>query len=238
MTAVADIQSMFTTVTITAIAVVFGGTILHFLFARPKSDDLFGKDRSLGGLDLIRLIIFPFTLLFVGQKLAPAGVLRKLVFLLGLFCFVILVITGFVPRLFLDRAIYGYWLMVHATVAPVFSVCVACLAVMWGHNCRLDKNYCPWLNTIFRRQPKSTTSPEKYELCRKVCFWLIICLSLPVILSAVVAMFPLFGTHWQELLGQIHRYCTLALALLVIIYLHLSVMAEMWKVSISNNQHV
>ncbi len=218
---------MFRTVAITGFMAAIAAMALHFVISRPKFDDVFGKDRSLRILDPLRLLIFFVTLLFVEQKWSLVGALRKLVFLLAMLCFIVLAVTGFVPRVVFDEAIGGWWLFIHAIAAGVFTACLAILAVLWADKNRLDKNYWPWLNWILHRQPKSIAPPEKYELKLKICFWVIMVLSLPVILSAVLSMFPLFGTHWQEILLQLHRYSTLLLSLFAIAYLFLAAMREM-----------
>jgi cytochrome b subunit of formate dehydrogenase len=141
----------------------------------------------------------------------------------------VLVITGFVPMIFLGKSITGVWLMVHATAAPVFAACVAILAVLWADNNRLDKNYWPWLNKILQRQPKSTSAPRKHELGLKISFWIIMVFSLPVILTAILSMFRIFGTDGQVVLLQLHRYSTLLLSLFAIIYLYLAALNEMEK---------
>lgn len=220
---------MFRTVAITGFVAMFAAILLHFVISRPKLDDMFGKDRSMRILDPLRFVVFLITLLFVEQKWNLIGVVRKLVFLLAMLCFAILFITGFVPRVILGRAISGYWLMIHATAAPVFAACMAVLAVLWADKNRLDKNYWPLLNRILQRQPKSTTAPEKHELKLKICFWVVLTLSPVVILSAVLSMFPLFGTHGQDVLLDIHRYSTLLLSLFAIVYLYLAVLTEMGK---------
>lgn len=219
--------SMFRTAAVAGFAAAVAAILLHFVVSKPKFDDVFGKDRGLRVLDPLRLVIFFVTLLFVEQKWSLIGVLRKLVFLLSILCFLILVVTGFVPRVVFGTVISGWWLMIHATAAPVFAACVAILAVLWADRNRLDKNYWPLLNRMLKRQPQSTAAPEKHELNLRICFWVILTMSLPVILSAVVSMFPLFGTHGQEVLLQIHRYCTLLLSLFAIIYLYLAALIEM-----------
>jgi hypothetical protein len=219
--------SMFRMVAVAGFAATVAAILLHFVVSKPKFDDVFGKDRTLGILDPVRLVIFFVTLLFVEQKWSFVGALRKLVFLLAILCFVILAVTGFIPRVVFGVAISGWWLMIHATAAPIFAACVAILAVLWADRNRLDKNYWPLLNRILGRQPKSVIAPEKHELKLRVCFWIILALSLPVILTAVVSMFPLFGTHGQEVLLQIHRYCTLLLSLFAITYLYLAALTEM-----------
>ncbi|MGA2069907.1 MAG: cytochrome b/b6 domain-containing protein [Sedimentisphaerales bacterium] len=219
---------MFRSIAITGFIAVIAGTILHFAVSKPKFDDVFGKDRSLRILDPLRLVVFLKTLLFVEQKWSLVGVLRKLVFLLAILCFVVLVVTGFVPNIFLEKSITGWWLMIHATFAPIFAACLAALAVLWADKNRLDKNYWPWwLNRALLRQPGSTTPAEKYELGLKISFWTILVLSLPMILSAVLGTFALFGTDGQRVLLQIHRYSTLLLSLFAIIYLELAALTEM-----------
>ena len=219
--------SMFRMVAVAGFAAAVAAILLHFVVSKPKFDDVFGKDRSLRILDPVRLVIFFVTLLFVEQKWSLLGVLRKLVFLLAILCFVVLALTGFIPRVVFGVALSSWWLMIHATAAPVFAGCVAVLAVLWADRNRLDKNYWPLLNRILGRNPKSTVAPEKHELKLRICFWVILTMSLPVILSAVVSMFPLFGTHGQEALLQIHRYSTLLLSLFAIVYLYLAALTEM-----------
>ncbi len=220
---------MFRTVSIIGFIAALIAIVVHFLLCRPGADRLFGKDRSMHFLDPVRYLVFLFTLLFVEQKWNIIGVLRKLIFLLALLCFVVLVITSFVPVIILKKSISGYWLMLHATASPVFSACLAILAVIWADKMQLDKNYWPWLNTIIRRLPRSPEPPHAHELKAKICFWCIIFLALPVILSAVLSMFPLFGTGGQELLLVLHRYSTLLLALFSIVFLYLMALGEMIK---------
>lgn len=223
--------SMFRTAAGAGFAAVVAAILLHFVVSKPKFDEVFGKDRGLRILDPLRLVIFFVTLLFVEQKWSLFGVLRKLVFLLAILCFVVLALTGFIPRVVFGVALSGWWLMIHATAAPIFAACVAILAVLWADRNRLDKNYWPWLNRALLRQPKSTLPPEKFELGLKISFWAILTMSLPVILSAVVSMFPIFGTHGQEALLQIHRYSTLLLSLFAIIYLYLAALTEMNRIA-------
>lgn len=222
---------MFRTVAITGFIAVFAGIILHFAVSKPKFDDVFGKDRGLRILDPLRLVVFFMTLLFVEQKWSLVGVLRKLVFLVAMFCFAVLVVTGFMPMIFLGKLITSWWLMIHATFAPIFAACIAALAVLWAEKNRLDKNYWPWLNRALQRQPKSTTPPEKYELALKISFWAILVLSLPMILSAILGTFPLLCTYWEGVLLQVHRYNTLLLSLFAIIYLYLAALTEMKETS-------
>ncbi len=220
---------MFRIISIISFAIVFLGIVIHFIVFRPKADELFGADLRLRILDPLRVLVFLLTLLFIPQKLKLVGVLRKLVYLLALLCFVVLLVTGFFPRLFLGKGVTGYWLIIHVTFAPVFTVCMAVLAVMWADNCRLDKKYWPWLQKILQREIADKTVPGKHELTQKICYWLIVLLVLPLTLSIILGMFPLFGTHWLELLIQLHRYTAILLTLVVIIHTYLMVITEAKK---------
>jgi len=176
----------------------------------------------------LRKIIQLFTLLLIEQKLSPVGVLRKLVYLLAMLCFVVLALTGFYPTIVLGEHISGYLVMIHATFAPIFAVCLAILAVMWARKCRFTGSDWPWFQRIVQRVTlvKSTGEQERAEnsaLGQKITFWLIIFLALPLALSIVLSMYPFFGTHWQELLLGIHRYTALLFFLVAIVHIYILV---------------
>jgi cytochrome b subunit of formate dehydrogenase len=217
---------MFRTVSIACFITAFVGIVIHWIIFRPKADELFGADRRLHILDPLRVLFFFLTLLLIPQKLSLVGVLRKLVYLLAMLCFVVLFVTGFFSKLIFGETISGYWLMLHATFAPVFAICVAILSVMWAHNCRLNKKYWPWLQKIIQREVTNMAVPEKHELAQKLSFWLIVVLSVPLILSIMLSMFLLFGTYWQQLLADTHRYIAIVFALAVVIHTYLMVLIQ------------
>jgi cytochrome b subunit of formate dehydrogenase len=173
----------------------------------------------------LRKLIQLFTLLLIEQKLSPVGILRKLVYLLALLCFVVLAITGFYPTVVLGKHISGYLIMVHATFAPIFAICLAVLAVMWARNSCFTGSDWPWFQRFVQRVTlvKGTGEQERPQssLGLKISFWLIVFLALPLALSIVLSMFPFFGTHWQELLLGIHRYTALLFSLAAIVHIYL-----------------
>lgn len=161
------------------------------------------------------------------------SVIRTLVYLVAMLSFSVLLVTGFLPRLLLGRAIWGYLTMLHAIFSPVFVCCVAILAVMWAENSILDKNYLPWLNRLLARQPKNTAAPCKYEFAQKISFWLILILVLPLTISILLMMFPIFGPHGQEVLLQIHRYIALAVVFFGLLHTYLTILTYAVKKPIS-----
>jgi len=208
-------------VSIIAFLVVFGGICVHCIASA------IAKGYQWRPIDILKTMVHLFTLFFCEQKLRWVGVLRKLIYLLALLCFVVLVITGFYPVLVRGEHLGGFLLMLHATFAPVFAACLAVLAVMWADNCQFDKNYWPWLQRVLGREAVNKAGVKKYELLQKICFWLIVLLALPVILSIVLGMFPLFGTDGQKFLLNLHRYSTLPLALAAIVHIYLIIRTQM-----------
>jgi len=212
---------MFRTISIVAFVIAFCGIGINCLISpcrRCWSQPL-------------RKLVELFSLLFVEQKLSLASVLRKLVYLLALLCFVVLGVTGFYNRLVLNQPISGYLMMVHATFAPIFAICLAVLAIMWARNCRFSYSDWPWLSRLIQRVMLVKISDEAPSpaggLGQKVTFWLVIFLALPLILSIVSSMFPLAGTHWQEILLAVHRYTAVAFAVAAIIHTYLMIRSQM-----------
>ncbi len=181
--------------------------------------------------EVLRKLISLLMLLFVEQRLNPVRVLRKLVYLLALLCFVVLAITGFFPLVAFGKHISGYLVMVHATFAPVLAVCLAVLAVIWSPHCHFTRGDCPWFDRLIHRATLARgADKDAYSkssgLGQKITFWLIVILALPLMLSIVLSMFPLFGTHGQELLLNMHRYTALVFALVVIAHTYLMVRSQ------------
>jgi len=157
------------------------------------------------------------------QKHSLVEIFRMLVYLLALFSFVVLALTSFYPVLILGEHISGYLLMLHATFAPVFAVCLAVLAVLWAGSCRFTAGDWPWFERIVNRitlaKSGERATPRKNSgLGQKITFWLVIFLALPLALSIVLSMFHIFGTHWQELLLVLHRYTAYVFTVVVIVH--------------------
>jgi len=143
-------------------------------------------------------------------------------------CGAVLAVTGFYPVFVLGKHISGYPMMLHATCAPVFAACMAALAVMWAGRCCFEDEDCPVTKRLVGWLTGNKNSEQKVKckisgVRQKVFFWLLIVLALPLILSIVVSMFPLLGTHWQELLLGVHRYVAVAFVVCGIIHAFLLV---------------
>ena len=151
--------------------------------------------------------------------LSTLAKLRRLACLLAAGSLVMLFVTGFVGRLLFGEQITGYTLMLHVGLAPVFIVCTGFILVAWGYQCRLNEDDWQGLTSLMRLE--KTDSGDTADLGWKLTFWLAMFLVVPVSLSMVLGMYPLFGTHGQELLMGLHQYTSLALTLVVMIHVHL-----------------
>ncbi|MHC4622231.1 MAG: hypothetical protein ACYTEQ_31235 [Planctomycetota bacterium] len=215
---------MFRTVSIIVLLITIGAVALHHLISR------FGSLPKAGPIGIARGLVYLLTLLFLPQQLTLLGKFKKLLYLLAMLCGVVLAVTGFYPVLILGKHISGYLLMIHVTAGGVFAACLALLALAFAHSHRFNENDWPWLTSMVRGQlQKPKLLPESSDLLRKMCFWLLIVLALPLMLSVVLSMFPLFGTAGQLLLADTHRYSTLAFAVVAIIHTYLIIRAPTSK---------
>ena len=213
---------MFQTVSILVLLATFIGVVVHW-FAFPASSE------CRGGGGVVRGIVHVFSLLLIEQRNSLLGVLKKLCYLLTVVCFLVLAITGFWPLLVQGKPhISGYLMMIHATFAPIFAICLAILAITWASRYRFAGGDCPCLQRLLRRVTRLHI-PEPHERCKcattvqKVAFWAVVALALPLILSIVLSMLPLFGTHYQELALTVHRWTSIMFFVAVIVLTYLSV---------------
>ena len=156
------------------------------------------------------------------QKLNLMSALRVLVYAVALLCVLIQTLTGFTAVL-KGKHMSGYPVMIHATFAPVLAVCRAVLAVLWASRCRFTAGDWPWFERLVKRVTAAELSAGKAgcrcaALAQKVTFWLIVFLALPLILSIIVSMFPLVGTHGQETLLALHRNTAAVFLLVAVVH--------------------
>lgn len=166
---------------------------------------------------IIAVIIKPksSTSCSTGRDHLLVGLVKKLAIIFGVLSALVLIGTGFANRLVFDGMIEGYVLMLHATAAPVFMACVAAIAVLFAGSAGLSRADCGILSMIVGEKVQD----EKIEtcICKRIGFWVILILTVPVILSIILSMLPIFGTHMQEVLFEIHRWCALLLAMTIIV---------------------
>ncbi len=208
---------MYETVAILVILATIVGLIIHW-FAVPASTEC----RRQGP---VRGAVHVFSLLLIEQRSSLLGALKKLCYLVAIVCFLVLAITGFYPLLVQGKHISGFPMMIHATFAPIFAICLAILGLTWAGQSRFARNDWPWLQRLLRRTTRTHIPAGAAEgPCKgsatvaKVAFWAIVVLALPLILSITVSMLGIFGTHWQALTMAIHRWTAIVFTVAVLVH--------------------
>lgn len=210
---------MFQTVAILVFLATIIGIIVHW-FAFPA-----GAGPRPG---VVRGLIHLLGLSLIEQRSSLLAALKKLCYLVAVVCFLLLGLTGFWPVLVHGEHISGWPVIVHATLAPVFAICLAILALAWAAQNRFEQGDCPWLRRLLRRVTRlALPAPDEPCNCAattlKITFWAIMVLALPLILSIVLSMLPLYGTHWQEVALAVHGWTALVFAVAVLLHTYLAV---------------
>ncbi len=208
---------MFQTIANIALVMTFVGVAAHWVLV-PTG----------GPRNVVQGGVHAFSLLLIEQRASLLGVLKKLAYLVSLVCFLVLAITGFWPVLVRGEHISGYLMMIHATFAPVFALCLAILAVTWAGENRFMGEDCPWVQRLLRRTTRlQVPAQEKSTPCAvlgyKATFWVLMFLALPLILSIVVSMFHILGTSWQYFAMAAHRWTALGFAIVAIVHTYLAI---------------
>jgi len=215
---------MFETITIVVFLATIASLVVHW-FAYPVSAECPGVGRG-----LIRIL----SMLLIEQRASTLGALKKLCYIVSVICFLLLGLTGFYPLLVRGEHISGWPMMLHATLAPVFAICLAIIALTWASRYRFAKADWPWLRKLLRRVTRLTIPAEEAEgpckcaiTTQKVTFWAILVLALPLILSVVLSMLHLFGTHGQHIAMAAHRWTALIFAVAVLIHTYVAIRLRM-----------
>jgi hypothetical protein len=121
--------------------------------------------------------------------------------ILVLACGLGLAVTGLYSRLVLDAALSGYLLITHVSLGGVFVAALAVFAVTWASDHWDLPGRC----------------------VRKGIFWLMVIAAIPLALTVLLNMFPLFGTEWQGYVVEIHRYSGLTCTICGVVWGYLAV---------------
>jgi hypothetical protein len=157
----------------------------------------------------------------------PGGILaslRRSVSRLAVVLFLVLLGTGFVPVVFLGEHLSGFLLVIHVTVAPLFALSLASLALLWAHRLRFDTE--DWRVARGPGKGRGAAGGSVVRCAVKTGFWLVLFLSLPLMGSIILGLFPLFGTEGEELLIRIHGYSALVLALVALTQIYLLLLSS------------
>jgi hypothetical protein len=134
---------------------------------------------------------------------------RRIVTIVSVGLLLILALTGFLPVVFLGIHLTGMLLVIHVTAAPLFAIALSALALLWAHRLRFDESDLQIALGSLKRESQGRDPLVRFAL--KAGFWLILTLSLPLMLTVVLGLFPLFGTGGESMLIRLHGYSALLL---------------------------
>jgi cytochrome b subunit of formate dehydrogenase len=126
---------------------------------------------------------------------------ERLAYLAMLLGVLILALTGLTASIF-GKVLGGWFLILHVAAAPLFALGVAAIAVLWAD----------------RRQYAASPGAQELDTGTKVLFWLMVLAAEVSMISAVLPMTPLYGSHGMHVLLDVHRYSSLALFILVVLH--------------------
>ena len=145
-------------------------------------------------------------------KRREAGTLedvRRIATLTAGMLFLVLALTGFSPVLFLGSHLSGIMLVIHVTVAPLFAIALSACALLWAHRLRFNDRDWQIVEGFGIRVSPVTGALVRFAL--KAGFWIILSLSLPLMVTVILGLFPLFGTDGEAMLIRLHGYSALLL---------------------------
>ena len=150
------------------------------------------------------------------NRIRKGATIRMLSYQLTLAFTALLALSAFLPVILTGNHLSGFPLILHVTLAPLFCISLAVLAIFWAHAHRFTAKDRMFLKD--QSFARIFSSGEISDVWQKIIFWLFLVMAVPAILSIVFSMYPIFGPTGQEILLQIHRYATLLLFSLGLIH--------------------
>ncbi len=156
-----------------------------------------------------------------GNDASPLkNALRRITYLFAGAFLILLALSGFIPVLITGAHVSGMLLVLHVTIAPLFALSLCALALLWAHRLRFDRSDLQVVLDI-----RNHATPPGEPLIRfmlKCGFWAILVLSLPLMLTIILSLFPIFGTEGEAMLIRLHGYSALLLVLAAVAEIHLT----------------
>ncbi len=140
--------------------------------------------------------------------------------------FLVLAGTGFWAAICSGGEMTGYVLMAHVTFGGVFAAALAVAVVIWAEDHRFAAGDGKWIRHLGGYWTGRDHLPAgRFDAGQKMLFWMAVAVAVAVVVTPAVGMLKLFGTDGQKMLYEIHRYCSLALTIVVIKHAYLTTLA-------------
>ncbi len=143
---------------------------------------------------------------------------QRIVYFLLLFTIAILALTGLIPYLIFGVPMFGFILMLHVAVAPLFALLITIIILSWANNYQFDKSNWTFVKTgLVKKERPDKEQQQADKFYEKFFFWFMVFFSI-MVTSMVLSMYPIWGTVGQETLLQIHRFGAVALLICTILH--------------------
>jgi hypothetical protein len=150
---------------------------------------------------------------------------RKGTYLASLMLAGILALTGFAQVIITGSSPSGVVLLVHMIAAPLFALTLAAASLLWSHDQQVREADLPLLGQAVRTG--TIYSAATLAAVGRVLYWLILVLALPLLLSIILSLFPLFGTDGEMCLIAVHGYSALALVVAAILHGYIRILQSL-----------
>ena len=129
---------------------------------------------------------------------------RNVIKTLWFISFIGMAITGFLPLILGNTTLNGWWMILHVSIAPLFSILLAIGAL-----------YCAKImGIVFKNAPESKLN--------RIIFWFFLFLFIPNALSILFSMNTWFVSSTQYVFLEVHFYSAIGMLLLVVLHFNFS----------------
>jgi len=166
-----------------------------------------------------------------GDAAAPARIRRygfweRAAHLITMISFLGLAATGFGASI-LAGGLTGWTLMLHMVAAGAFMLGLTLTTVLWAEDACFKRHDAAWLREGGRLFGHAGELPAgRFDGLQKLFFWITLLAGLVTIAAILATMLPVFGTHGQEILYDVHRYGGLALVVAMILHAYATLLAK------------
>ena len=129
---------------------------------------------------------------------------RNMINTLWFISFIGMAITGFFPLILGNTTLNRWWMILHVSIAPLFSILLAIGALHCAKKMGID----------FKDSPESKLS--------RILFWFFLFLFIPNALSILFSMNTWFVSSTQYVFLEVHFYSAIGMLLLVVLHFNFS----------------
>jgi hypothetical protein len=150
------------------------------------------------------------------------GGVRTSSYLLALLLAAVLATTGFLQVIITGSHLTGTLLLIHIVAAPLFALTLAAASLLWSHDQQVREQDLPVLHGLVTTG--TVTGSSGLATLARLLYWLVLVLALPLMLSIILSLYPLFGTEGETTLIGLHGYSALALVAVTLLHSYILIL--------------